>query len=385
MDSSALKNEFLVESFENLSSINEDLTRIEKDPQNKELLNKVYRTIHTMKGSASFLGYKSLQDITHCAENLLDDLREGKFNINADIIDALLNTFDICYKILKNIEDIDSEGDIDIENNKRLLEQLLASGGVLESQAKDVEEQEEVQVEQAVEEEKEVEQPAADKPVEAASDDTAGLSAAALDSLKELIDAGKMSDTVLDELGMEEQAQPVASTPQAVEDIGAEVHDLGPIGDSPREEVVVMSDVAEDNELTAENLVDTLDDEPRKNISDSFVRVNVKILDRIMNIVGELVLNRNQILQFATSNSDHNFSKLSQQLNTITSELQSEVMSTRMQPIGSILGQFERLVRDLSRHNDKKITLKLSGQETELDKTLIEAIKDPLNLRNSLP
>ncbi|MGH1469316.1 MAG: chemotaxis protein CheA, partial [Bdellovibrionales bacterium] len=116
----------------------------------------------------------------------------------------------------------------------------------------------------------------------------------------------------------------------------------------------------------------------RKSIADSFVRVNVKVLDKIMNIVGELVLNRNQIVQYSNQSGNHEFTKLSQQLNIITSELQSEVMSTRMQPIGSILTKFERLVRDFSRQNDKKISLKLSGQETELDKTLIEAIKDPL-------
>ena len=117
---------------------------------------------------------------------------------------------------------------------------------------------------------------------------------------------------------------------------------------------------------------------PDKSVADTVIRVNVKILDKIMNIVGELVLNRNQILQYANNSNDHEFTKLSQQLNVITSELQSEVMTTRMQPIGNILTKFERLVRDFSRASEKKITLKLSGQGTELDKTLIEAIKDPL-------
>ena len=104
MDNNALKNEFLVESFENLSSINEDLTNLEKNPSDKELLNKIYRTVHTMKGSAGFLGYKNLQEVTHSAENLLDELREDNIKINPDIIDSLLKTFDVCSLILKSLE-----------------------------------------------------------------------------------------------------------------------------------------------------------------------------------------------------------------------------------------------------------------------------------------
>ena len=103
MDNSALLNEFLVESFENLSSLSNDLTLYEKEPENKDLLNKIYRTVHTMKGSASFLGFKRLQEVTHSAENLLDELREDKFQVTPAIIDTLLDTFDICHALLKSI------------------------------------------------------------------------------------------------------------------------------------------------------------------------------------------------------------------------------------------------------------------------------------------
>lgn len=119
---------------------------------------------------------------------------------------------------------------------------------------------------------------------------------------------------------------------------------------------------------------------------DSVVRVNVQLLDKIMNVVGELVLSRNQIIQFAHGSESADLHRLSQHLNSITTELQNDIMATRMQPVGSVLTKFERIVRDLARSQNKKIKLEIIGKETELDKTLLEAIKDPLThlIRNSV-
>lgn len=400
MDSSALKNEFLLESFENLSTINEDLTQIEKDPENNDLLNKLYRTVHTMKGSASFLGYKKLQDITHSAENLLDALREGEFLINSEIIDTLLNCFDICHLILKNLENEDTEGDVDIESNKQQLEKLLLGHGSLNSSGEkpnaQLETKESTQEELVTDDEltslisghrtmneggsiKEEDTPKKEMaPIKnEPEEDDGGLSAAALESLKELVGDGKIDASVMTDL------QNMAAENQG--EVSKEEPELAtPIAPGPKEETPKVEPeppkIEEQKSVVTEikKQAPINNDDQKKSIADSFVRVNVKVLDKIMNVVGELVLNRNQILQFSNLKEDHEFNKLAQQLNTITSELQSEVMSTRMQPIGSILTKFERLVRDFSRQNEKRITLKLSGQDTELDKTLIEAIKDPL-------
>ncbi len=391
MDSNALKNEFLVESFENLASISEDLTQLEKDPDNMDLLNKLYRTVHTMKGSASFLGYKKLQDITHSAENLLDELREGKFKTNSEIVDTLFETFDICNLILKSLEASDSEGDSDVEQNKLKLENLLENNGEVQ-QKENVSASEKVEVAPPINnegledseltdlisghrdgpEDTDIEKEIASINQEHESIE-AGVSSAALASLNELIGEGKMDASVLEQLQGdapdEESSTEVAEEKLVVKEETS--------SSNTSQEVVTPEKTAEP---TPEVQVtkDPVTEDNRKSIADSFVRVNVKVLDKIMNVVGELVLNRNQIVQYSNINGDAEFSRLSQQLNIITSELQGEVMSTRMQPIGSILTKFERLVRDFSRGNDKKIELKLSGQETELDKTLIEAIKDPL-------
>ena len=121
-------------------------------------------------------------------------------------------------------------------------------------------------------------------------------------------------------------------------------------------------------------------------LGDTTIRINVELLDKLMNLVGELVLSRNQILQFISMQSNSNFISVSQRLNLITSELQEGVMKTRMQPIGNVWGKFPRVIRDLATSCHKKVTLEMFGKETELDKTLIEAIKDPLThiIRNSV-
>ncbi len=121
-------------------------------------------------------------------------------------------------------------------------------------------------------------------------------------------------------------------------------------------------------------------------VTDSAIRVDVGLLDKLMNLVGELVLSRNQILQFISTQADSNLTGVSQRLNLITSELQEGIMKTRMQPIGNVWSKFPRVVRDLAASCGKKVRLEMQGKETELDKTLIEAIKDPLThiVRNSV-
>lgn len=445
MDNEALKNEFLVESFENLSSITEDLTTIEKNPNDSDLLNKIYRTVHTMKGSASFLGYKKLQELTHSSENLLDVIREGKIKITPSIVDTLFKSFDICSNILKAIEDHNNEGDFEINDIKERLENHLNGKDEAESEeSSEASSSEDVQedIDDAFDDMKDMiashrEESEAinntEEPIEEVQEtkiaqvDESGISSAALESMKELISEGKMSQDSLDNITNESKpaqetvSEPTPSAenetinqaaldslkelagdgsidPEIIKDL--ESQEAKPTETNTKSEVIetkeetiaqapVVEAKKEEKPAPKQMKKDTApapgEDIAKKSIADSVVRVNVNVLDKIMNTVGELVLNRNQILQFSNNNSNTELSRLALQLNTITSELQSDVMSTRMQPIGSVLTKFERLVRDFARNSDKKIQLQLSGQDTELDKTLIEAIKDPLVhiIRNS--
>jgi two-component system chemotaxis sensor kinase CheA len=312
----ALINEFLIESFENLSQINSKLFHFEKNPQDKEILNDIYRTIHTLKGSASFLGFKKLQEITHSTENILDLIRSDQVKLNSHLVDILLKSFDFCMTILKNVEKNQTEGDI---NTKEMNLILLAT---LEKLAK------------------------------------GDLSLSALSS--------KFTHELVSENSSHYKDLSKKSEIQT-----------GPTASLVLEEEIKEVIGAKDNNELKEHKEST--------ITDSVVRVNVKLLDKIMNVVGELVLNRNQILQYSNKQESPDLSRLTQQLDIITSELQTEIMLTRMQPIGSVLQKFERVIRDLAKDQGKKIKLKISGQDTELDKTLIEAIKDPLThiIRNA--
>ena len=130
MDNDVLIKEFLLESFENLSIINEQLTKLEKDPENDELLNAIYRTVHTIKGSAGFLGYSILQDLTHVTENLLDELRNKNLSLTPKITDTLLGSFDMCHEIIKYIEEHSQEGSFDISVLKTKLWPFLVLGSL---------------------------------------------------------------------------------------------------------------------------------------------------------------------------------------------------------------------------------------------------------------
>lgn len=359
---SPIVKEFLIESFESLSNISEELTQFEKSSSDSDLLNAIYRKVHTLKGSASFLGLKVLQNITHLSENILDEIREEKTKIDGDIVDVLLASFDACMTILKSIETSGSEGSDDystlLATLKKVEESHFSNEQSQESLGIDVgtvRNSENINT-QDINLEK-TSQPA----VEVVKDEIViketapNIEEIKVDVVNENVAASKTGDDELHKLRLKAE--------ELKEALKEEKANKGKV---PKETVAVKS--------SSSNLVD------------SVVRVNVSLLDKIMNVVGELVLNRNQILQFANNDTSSELSRLAHQLNAITTELQTDIMTTRMQPVGSVLSKFERVVRDLSRQQGKNIKLSISGKETELDKTLLEAIRDPLThlIRNSV-
>jgi len=353
---SPIINEFLIESFENLSGISEELTRYEKEPSDKELLNSIYRKVHTLKGSASFIGFKKLQEITHAAENLLDLVREGEVSINARVIDVLLESFDCCLELLKSVE---ASGEENTKDYSSLVAKIV---GVVEKEVTDdehVSNEGSLIVDEVPDVKNQVEEKADKK-----------------QSIREI--ENQLLGTIETEFTGKE--------PEATKNANIEKKEVPT-------EVKVATPAPVQTQSAASTLVTEAIDEaalkeamPKKALTDSVVRVNVQLLDKIMNVVGELVLNRNQILQYANNYDSSELNRLAQQLNTITTELQTDIMTTRMQPVGSVLGKFERIVRDLSRSQNKKIKLHINGKDTELDKTLLEAIRDPMThlIRNSV-
>lgn len=306
---SPIFKEFLVESYENLSNISQELMEYEKKYQSEdcfEIINSIYRKVHTLKGSACFLALKNLESITHSVETLLDQLRERKIDLGSELADLLLESFDLCHEIVTKLEKTGQEEGVDIDS----LDKRLAS-----------------YVEHTILGE--------------------NITIKSGDIFKDEVIEKKTADSLIETITMQSKA----------------------------EGIIELKPTVGNNISTSQN--QTLD---------STVRVNVKLLDKILNVVGELVLNRNQILQFSRNNEEPQLSRLSHQLNVITTELQTDIMTTRMQPVGVVFNKFERIVRDLAKTQNKNVRLEIQGQETELDKTLLEIIRDPLThlIRNAI-
>lgn len=318
----AILKEFILESSEGLASVSQELTQFEKEGfANSELINSIYRTVHTLKGSACFLAFKNLEALAHSTETVLDYLREGTLKPSSNMIDLLLSSFDRCEDILKHISSQEQEPE---EKNDKLIQKLES---LLEH---------ELLGEVSVKEDNII----------------------------------NFHGDIQDETNAEEvlTAEPESSSASSI------VVDVEKMLEGTEKIVEINSPVAAVKE---DQNSEQQAGQPIQG-ADSTVRVSVNLLDKILNVVGELVLNRNQILQLSKEREEPDLTRLSHQLNVITTELQTDIMTTRMQPVGNVFTKFERMVRDLARSQAKNIKLDIQGQETELDKTLLEFIKDPL-------
>jgi two-component system chemotaxis sensor kinase CheA len=326
---SEIVKEFLVESYENLDRLDRELVGLEKNPDDRDALSSVFRTIHTIKGTCGFLGFSKLEAVAHVGENLLTRLRDRLLVLSPEITTALLNMVDAVRQILSQIETTGQEGERD--------DSLLISRLTRLQQS-----------------------PEAPVPVPNSTSEAAAPQSSIGDILMQT--AGVTRGEI--QLATEKQNE----------------------GDPRRLGEILV----EQGAVRPADIVDALRIQQSSRVqataSDSSIRVDVGLLDKVMNLVGELVLARNQVLQFASRMKDTGFLAASQRLNLITTELQEGVMKTRMQPIGNIWGQFPRTVRDVAMVCGKEINIEMEGKETELDKTIIEAIKDPLThlVRNSV-
>jgi two-component system, chemotaxis family, sensor kinase CheA len=249
---------FLVESYENLDEIERDIINLEKAPPSEEVLVRIYRSLHTLKGNCGFLPFPKLESLAHAAESLLSRLRDRQLAVTPGIISTLLQVIDTIRQILAQIKATKQEGD---RNYPELIQ--------------------------------------------------------ALTQLQE-------------------------TAPVVVPTVDQEGEDLS---------------------LTS---------------PESYIRVNVTLLDRVMDLVGELVLTHNQAIAFSTKVQDSGFAATCQRLSQITADLQAGVMKTRLQPISSIWQKFPRVIRDLAIASGKQVQVEMLGVDTEIDKSIIEAIKDPL-------
>jgi two-component system chemotaxis sensor kinase CheA len=325
--SDEIVREFLIESNENLDSLDRELVLLEKDPQNKDTLASVFRIIHTIKGTCGFLGFTKLESVAHVGENLLSKLREGELKLRPEITTALLRLVDAIREMLVSIEVIGAEGE---RNDQELVDVLT----VLLKPAP----------------------PPA--PLLVLQDDATAV-VPTLGAI--LIEKGAATATeVASAIRIQSEGDP---------------RHLG--------EILVERGAVEPREI-AEAL--QTQQVARLMASDSSIRVDVSLLDTVVNLVSELAQTCEQLLQLSTDLKPYGLSAVSQRLILVTTELRTAVMKTRMQPIESIWNKFPRAVRDVAAACGKQVCIEMEGKETELDREIIAAIKDPLThlVRNSI-
>ncbi|MFK7768399.1 MAG: chemotaxis protein CheA [Mariniblastus sp.] len=343
--------EFLIESYESLDQLDRDLLALEDTPEDRDRLASIFRTVHTIKGTSGFLAFPKLERVAHVGENLLVPLRDGDFDLTRKMADSLLQMVDAIREILTNIESKGIEGDQEYENLVTQLEQLK-NGDTAEAQP----------TEPQTTAPQSAATPAAATTAEAG---TAVPNEPAAETITQTETPSSSEPTVAETVDTQPKVPPVQDpAPLAVE---------APKNETSKPRAAETEPAAETTDRT-------------QSVADSTVRINVDLLDKLMNLVGELVLSRNQIIQFSETIEDPAMIAASQRLNLITTELQEGVMKTRMQPIRNAWSKLPRVVRDLSASCGKNVEVVMEGAATELDKTILEALKDPLThiVRNSV-
>ena len=331
-----LLREFLTETGESLDTVDNQLVRFEQEPNNAKILDNIFRLVHTIKGTCGFLGLPRLEALAHAGETLMGKFRDG-MPVTADAVTLILSSIDRIKEILAGLEATEAEPE---GNDRDLIDQLHAM------------------VERGM------------AAMAAAANDEAKVTQGSLvaQTLERPLRPGEVS---LDELerAFRETAIEVAPTPAAAAAV-AEKPEIKEVKAKP----------AKVSKLAAEGEMPETD-----KVANQSIRVNVDTLEHLMTMVSELVLTRNQLLEISRRNEDTEFKVPLQRLSNVTAELQEGVMKTRMQPIGNAWQKLPRIVRDLSGELGKQIELEMHGADTELDRQVLDLIKDPLThmVRNS--
>ncbi len=393
-------NDFVQEALELLESLNENFVELEKDPGNKDLLNTIFRAAHTIKGSAGFLGFQSIVELAHSAENILNKLRQGETFLTASMMDDLLKVMDILKAMIVSVSETGTEGLSPVDNTE-LIKKLddMAEGiiGLREEELK----QPEAKGTQAVRQ---------------------NLPHSAAENGKALVEKEGAAGEIINE---EEHKENRAKTDKRkVRNLGDILLEDNLISKEELEQIYKEKEKEKEKEINQPE-TETFEQKQERNrqavpiqevhkppqteaalpgpkppfartpeIKETTIRVDIDRLDNVMNLVGELVLARNRLFnisskletKYAGDDLSSALAQVVSNLNLVTTDLQLAVMKTRMQPVKKVFSKFPRMVRDLSRELGKEIELQILGEETELDKSVIEEIGDPLVhlIRNSV-
>ncbi|MFP6008090.1 chemotaxis histidine kinase/response regulator CheAY2 [Helicobacter pylori] len=393
-DLQEIMEDFLIEAFEMNEQLDQDLVELEHNPEDLDLLNRIFRVAHTIKGSSSFLNLNILTHLTHNMEDVLNRARKGEIKITPDIMDVVLRSIDLMKTLLVTIRDTGSDTNNGKENEiEEAVKQLQAitsqnlegaKEGTKEAPQKENEKEVKKEAkEENREENKEnkakaptAENTSSDNPLANEPDlDYTNMSAEEVEAeIERLLNKRQEADK-------ERRAQKKQEAKPKQE--------VAPTKETPKTE----TPKAPKTETKAKAKADTEENKAPSIGVEQTVRVDVRRLDHLMNLIGELVLGKNRLIRiYGDVEERYDGEKFLEELNqvvssisAVTTDLQLAVMKTRMQPVGKVFNKFPRMVRDLSRELGKSIELIIEGEETELDKSIVEEIGDPLIhiIRNS--
>ncbi|WP_120860138.1 chemotaxis histidine kinase/response regulator CheAY2 [Helicobacter pylori] len=382
-DLQEIMEDFLIEAFEMNEQLDQDLVELEHNPEDLDLLNRIFRVAHTIKGSSSFLNLNILTHLTHNLEDVLNRARKGEIKITPDIMDVVLRSIDLMKTLLVTIRDTGSDTNNGKENEiEEAVKQLQAITSQNLEGAKETSGTKEApkEVKEEIKENKAktptAENPASDNPLADEPDlDYANMSAEEVEAeIERLLNKRQEADK-------ERRAQKKQENQTKQE--------VTPTKEPPKTE----TPKAPKTETKVKAKADTEENKAPSIGVEQTVRVDVRRLDHLMNLIGELVLGKNRLIRiYGDVEERYDGEKFLEELNqvvssisAVTTDLQLAVMKTRMQPVGKVFNKFPRMVRDLSRELGKSIELIIEGEETELDKSIVEEIGDPLIhiIRNS--
>ena len=444
MDVSQYLDVFIDESKEHLQNLNTQILDLEQEPGNMDTINEIFRAAHTLKGMAGTMGYKRMQNLTHNMENVFSEVRNGEAKVNAAIVDVLFQCLDALDEYVSNIQSTGDEGDNDNENLIKVFNDFLEGKSSEGEAAKE----EKSEAKEAEPEKAAPETEVSESSDEDASWKNIKFAESQLVVMKEAVKEGKkvigLTVTVQESCilkaaraflvykAVEELGEIIVSNPSA-QDIEDEKFDLEfsliVISDSDIDALksaatnvseiekavggYVVLDGATAEEKTEEKPASEPDNKPavvadkkpsavdsgantaaanktadkKKPVVNRTVRVDIEKLDDLMNLVSELIIAKNSLVSAATTKgaSTNNVNEQIEYLESVTTNLHESVMKVRMVPIESVVNKFPRMIRDLQKKLGKKMELYMSGEETELDRTVVDEIGDPLMhlLRNS--
>ena len=349
-----LLREFLTETSESLDTVDNQLVRFEQDPNNAKILDNIFRLVHTIKGTCGFLGLPRLEALAHAGETLMGKFRDG-MPVTSEAVSLILSSIDRIKEILAGLEATEAEPEGADQDLIVQLQELVERGmAAMSAQAQLV-----------------------------ASAEPAAAEAVA-PPLQPVVEQGNLVPQIL-----ERQLRPGEVSLDELERAFQETAiEAAPPAAAAKQELPAVPQTkqapAKEKKAAAKSVIEVDVPEADK-VANQSIRVNVDTLEHLMTMVSELVLTRNQLLEISRRNEDTEFKVPLQRLSNVTAELQEGVMKTRMQPIGNAWQKLPRIVRDLAGELHKQIELEMHGADTELDRQVLDLIKDPLThmVRNS--